>query len=92
MFFSVCSDLLEEIKSFKAELRKEVDAEIQLMKLEKDELLQIIANMEIEIDNLKTSATNFETFVDEANNRLSSTEEGIESKMNELQEGNQDCK
>ena len=55
MFFSVCSDLLEEIKSFKAEVRKEADAEVQLMRVEKDELLEMIRNMEIEMDSLKTS-------------------------------------
>ena len=56
MVFSVFSDLLEEIKTFKAELRKEADAEFQLMKQEKDELLQMIGSMGIEINNLKTSA------------------------------------
>ena len=53
---SVFSDLLEEIKSFKAELRKEADAEVHLMKVEKNELLQMIRNMEIEIESLKTSS------------------------------------
>ena len=54
--FSVFSDLIEEIKSFKAELRKEADAEVQLMRVEKDELLEMIRNMEIEMESLKTSA------------------------------------
>ena len=38
------------------------------------------------------SKANFESFVDEVNDKFSSTKEGIESKINELQEINQDCK
>ena len=38
------------------------------------------------------STTNFGTFVDEVNDNFASSKEGIESKINELQELNQDCK
>ena len=38
------------------------------------------------------SKVNFESFVDEVNDKFSSIKDGIESKIDELQEINQDCK